>query len=92
MNNFDKWLDTFLEEKNIDLNEEFEIEQVGWLGKNRLIHFMSYGYVVDFIKWTCLEEKKAIKNMLVKIDFQNGDVKHYLRHLGQALVSEGCKL
>lgn len=31
-------------------------------------------------------EQRAIKTMLVKIDFVNGDVRKYLRHLAQAIA------
>lgn len=77
---FNKWLDTFLEEKGIDLEQGFELE--GSWGTN----FFTYGVVVEAIKNTGKEEQKAIKNMIVKIDFMNGDVRHYFRHLAQALV------
>jgi cation transport regulator ChaC len=77
---FDKWLDTFLEEKGIDLEESFEVRGAG--GTN----IMTYGVVVEHMKIAPTHEQKQIKNMLVKIDFQHGDVKHYLRHLASALA------
>jgi len=76
---FNKWLDTFIEEKGIDLEEYFEID-------NNLI---PYGVIIEHIKITSNEEQKQIKNMLVRIDFVNGDVKQYLRHLGQAIALRG---
>lgn len=76
---FEKWLDTLVEEKGIDLDEMFEINKTQ-------LNIMSYGVVVEAIKTTGTAEQQAIKNMLVKIDFMNGDVKHYFRHLAQALA------
>ena len=76
---FSKWLDTLVSEKNIDLEETFTIEKTQ-------TNFMNYAVVVEAIKNTCKEEQKAIKNMLVKIDFLNGDIKDYFRHLAVAIA------
>jgi len=80
MSAFDKWLDTFIEEKEIDLDENFEIET-----KDNL-HIFDYAFVVEAIKQTSPAEQKKIKNMIVRLDFFNKDIRHYLRHLAQALV------
>jgi len=78
---FIEWLDTFLEEKGIDLEDDFTV-QGAFYGDNH----MTYEVVVEHIKIAPRHEQKKIKDMLVKIDFKNGDVKHFLRHLGQALA------
>lgn len=78
---FNNWIDTFLEEKGIDLEETFEFETVE-TGYN----LMPYAVVVEFIKFTSRSEQEKIKNMLVQIDFKNGDVKHFLRYLGKGLA------
>ena len=77
---FVKWLDTFLSEKEIDLEESFEFSH------NNYLHIFDYGYVVEAMKLTSAEEQKALKNKLVLIDLVNGDVKHFLRHLAKALI------
>ena len=77
---FIKWLDKFIEEKEIKLNETFEFTY------NKDVHIFDYGYVVEAIKLTCKEEQEAIKNKLVLIDITNGDVKRFLRYLAKALV------
>ena len=78
--NFEKWLDTFIEEKNIDPEEYFEItDDNGW-------NLIPYGCIIEAMKATSPEEQAAIKKTIVQIDFINGDVKHYMRHLAQALV------
>lgn len=76
---FEKWLDNFIEEKEIDLNDTFEIEN------NEFVNIFDYGYVVDSIKTTSTEEKYKIKDILVKIDLVNGDCKDFLRYLAKAL-------
>ena len=62
------------------MEETFEID--GPSGPN----LMSYAVVVETIKSAPDHERKGIKSMMVKIDFVNGDVKHYLRHLAQAIA------
>ena len=77
---FEKWLETFVKEKNIDLEDIFTIT------KNDRTHIFDYNYIIETIKVAPAHEQNAIKNMLVKIDFVNGDVCHYFRHLANALV------
>ena len=79
-NSFTEWLDTFLEEKGFDLEEEFEVE--GDSGTNH----MSYAVIVEHMKIAPNHEQAGLKNMLVKIDFHNADVLHYFRHLSQAIA------
>lgn len=78
MNNtaFTTWLHTFLDEKNIDLEERFEVENNNF----------SYGVIVEHMEITSKEEQAKIKDVMVQIDFRNGDVKHFMRHLAKALV------
>jgi hypothetical protein len=42
--------------------------------------------VIDAIMTTSVEEQKAIGDVLRRIDFVNGDVCDYLRHLAKALT------
>ena len=78
--NFTNWIDTFIAEKGIDLEERFELE--GPSGTNSF----SYGVIVEMIKQTTGAERDGIKKTIVKIDFCNGDVRHFFRHLAQAVV------
>ena len=82
MNNFNNWLDTFIDEKNINKNDTFKIN------KNGTLNIISYGSIIDHIKITSKQEQEQIKKTIVKIDFFNGDVLHFFRHLGQALAKE----
>ena len=69
---FYEWFTTFLEEKKIDLSEP--------VGRG-----IQVGDVCQAIVDTSEDEQKKIKNTIVKIDFFNGDVIHFFKHLGQAL-------
>lgn len=77
---FNKWLDTFIEEKGIDLEQVIEIKT------ETNIHYFEVGNIIANIKATTPEEQAGIKDMIVKIDFHNGDVVDYFRHLAQALA------
>lgn len=78
---FNNWIDTFIEEKGIDLEDTFEITS-----SKGEYNLMPYGVVIEHMKIASPEEQAAIKNMIVKIDFNNADVKGYLKHLGKAIV------
>lgn len=79
--NFNLWLHTFIEEKEIDQEETFTLKDT-----KGMEHTMPYGVVVEHIKIATEEEQKEIKEILVMIDFHNGDVLHFLRYLAQAIV------
>lgn len=79
-NTFDNWLDNFIKEKEIDLDETFTIES------NRQAHIFEIGNIIENIKATSSKEQNEIKDMIVKIDFHNGDVVDYFKHLAKALV------
>ncbi len=77
-----QYFNAFFDEKDIDPDEAFEFEQGDeW-------HYMSYGVVIEAIKQTREVEANNIANMLRKIDFANGDVKHFLRHMGRGLAAQ----
>ena len=77
---FNKWLDTFIEEKGIDLEQVIEIKT------ENNTHYFEVGNIIANIKATTPEEQAGIKDMIVKIDFYNGDVVDYFRHLAQVLA------
>lgn len=80
MKSFNKWLDTFVEEKGLDTEFLFQVD--GLLGTN----FIPLGCVLDAIKSATPQEQKGIKDTIVKIDFRNGDVMHFFNHLAKALA------
>lgn len=79
---FINWLDIFLEEKDIELQERFEINVDG------VPNNFAYLNVIEQIKITSDEEQEKIREMIVKIDSQNGDVKDYFRHLAIPLAKQ----
>jgi len=78
--NFTKWLNTFVDEKGIDREQIIEAE--GPRGMN----FIPVECLLQEIIQAPLHEREAIKNMIVKIDFLNGDVMHYFKHLAHAIA------
>ena len=78
---FSKWLDTLIEEKNLDTETTFEVEGPEW-GWN----LIPLGCVIEAIKSAPKHEQASIKHMIVKIDFVNGDVMDYFKHLAQAIA------
>lgn len=77
---FTTWLDTFLSEKGIDLDRRISVE--GPSGEND----MAVSDVVAAMKRTTSGEQAQIKTTLVMIDFRNGDVLHFIKHLAQAIA------
>ena len=77
---FSKWIDTFIEEKNINIDHEIEVD--GSWG----INYIPIACIIEGMKATCKEEQRKIKDILVKIDFKNGDVLHFFNHLAKAMA------
>jgi hypothetical protein len=79
-----RYLTLFFAEKDLgDLEDHFEVTTTA--GTWNLI---PYGCVVEAIMATTGDERAAIVATLRRIDFVNGDVRHYLRHLGQGLARD----
>lgn len=78
--NFNNWLATLIGEKNIDTEQVLEVEGASGL------NIIPVGCVIEAMQNTSAAEQAAIKKTLVKIDFMNGDVLHYIKHLAQALA------
>jgi hypothetical protein len=77
---FQTWLSTFISEKGIDTEEILTV--TGPSGPNHI----PVGCLVEAINQAPAHEQSAIKTTIVKIDFFNGDVLHYFRHLAQAIA------
>lgn len=78
---FNEWLDIFIEEKDIDLERNFEVE-----GPLYGTNFIPVGAVVESMKIAPKHEQDKIQKILVMIDFKNGDVYHFLKHLAGAMA------
>jgi hypothetical protein len=62
MSTFNRWLSTFLSEKEIDLEEGFEVT-----GPTGITNYMHYGNVVDAIKSTSAREQILIQRKMVRL-------------------------
>lgn len=80
MNEFNGWLDTFIDEKGVDKDHLFEIEQEGE------VHFLEMGVLLDFIKKCPVNIRESIKTTIVKIDFKNGDIMHFFDYLAKGYI------
>ena len=75
-----KYLKNLIDEKGIDTNLAFKVK--GETG----INLIPIGVVIEHILLAPIKEKRAIKDWLVKIDFVNGNVLDYFKHLAQAIA------
>ena len=75
------YLNNLISEKaNISMTTPIEVE--GASGTN----FMNVGVIVEHILIAPKTEQQAIKNVLVRIDFNNGDILDFFKHLAKALA------
>ncbi|ART70660.1 MULTISPECIES: hypothetical protein [Mycobacteriaceae] len=81
MAGFDAWIDTFVEEKGVDLEHRFDVDGPQW-GWNSI----PLSVVIDTAKNTSPAEQEQIKKQLVEIDFKNGDAMHFFEFLAQQLA------
>lgn len=77
---FSKWLDTLIQEKQIDVDRVLTVQ--GPSGPN----FMPIACVIEAIKGAPASERAAIKTMIVRLDFANAPIVPYLQHLAQAIA------
>ena len=77
---FKLWLDTFIKEKELPMDDVFEIT------KENNLNIFSYKSIYQYILISTPTEKEKIKKTIIKIDFFNGDVLHYFRHLANAIA------
>jgi hypothetical protein len=76
-----QYLKTFFTEKNLPLaNWELQAE-------NGTVHLISNEVVIESILAAGRDEQTQIGNVIRKIDFMNGDVNDFLRHLAGALIN-----
>jgi len=80
--NINLWFDTFLDEKNLPYVVWEIVDRAG------MTHFIDSDFVIETIQNAPAEEQKKIKEIIVKIDFHNGDVNHFFRHLAKGIVNE----
>ena len=78
---FDTWIETFVDEKGVDPQHLFTI--AGSTGTENII---PVGVVIEHTKIASAAEQATIKDTLVKIDFHDGDVLHYLEFLATCIA------
>ena len=76
------YLETFLTEKGISLNHTFEVKSEGVFGN----HFVPMEVVIEFIETLSPSVQEQIRKTLVKIDFKNGNVLHFLEYISKGMV------
>lgn len=77
---FEKWLNVFIEEKGIDILEEFKSTKDG------VSKIFTYEEVLENFKSTSEREQEKIKSKMIQIDFYNADVKDFIREMSKALI------
>jgi hypothetical protein len=83
---FDRWLDTFVDEKGLDVDHVFTVETNDFWGT----HMIPLSVVIEAAHNTTLDQQHSIKQTLVLIDFKNGDPMHFFAHLAKGLALAGA--
>lgn len=85
-NTFVNWFDTFIAEKNL---ENIDIDWI--INHNGVDHFIGSDVVFEGIRNAPKNEQMEIKNMIVKIDFKNGDVVPFFKFLAEQMIKTQFK-
>lgn len=75
------YFDRFFTEKNLP-TVTWELQD-----PQGTIHIINSDIIIEAIKAAPDHEQAYIRDILVKIDFANGDVLHFLQHLAQGMVN-----
>lgn len=80
--NFTKWLETLINEKELDRNQTFE-----FVAENGTWNLMPLGVVEEFMSQSMSRSEQAqAKTTLVKIDFLNGSVMHFFEYIAKGIA------
>ena len=74
------FITTFFAEKDLE-DRIYEVESA-----NGTLNLISTANVIEKIGMTSGGERKQIEDILRQLDFHNGDIHHFLRHLAQAMA------
>jgi len=74
------FFETFFSEKNLT-EEVYTVTSA-----NGTPNIIPSTVVIDAVKRTQGEEAKKIETILRKLDFLNGDIHHFLKHLAQGMA------
>ncbi len=75
------WLDTFLTEKQVDLETVFVPDVAG------VTHYVPFEVIREFVENLPKSLQVQIKEKLIQIDFLNGSVLDFFRHLALGMVT-----
>ena len=75
------WLDTFITEKQVDPETVFVLDVAG------VTHYVPFEVVREFVEHLPDSLQKQIKEKLIQIDFLNGSVLDFFRHLALGMVT-----
>ncbi len=75
------WLDTFLTEKQVDPETVFVLDVAG------VTHYVPFEVIREFVEHLPESLQGQIKEKLIRVDFVNGDVLHFCRHLALRMVT-----
>lgn len=78
---FKTWLDTFVDEKGLNREHLFTVEGREW-GEN----IIPLQCVIDMAGQATYYEQTKIKEILVRIDFANGNPMHFFAHLAKGVA------
>lgn len=74
-----QYFETFFEEKDLPVTSwSFEIDGT--------LHIVESTAVIEAIKTTGAAEQRAIRDTLVRLDFDGADILDYLKHLARGLA------
>lgn len=79
---FKKWIDSFVKEKGFD-REMMIYDGKGIDGYHYKIRF---GELIDSMKRTNFKDKKKLKEIIIKIDSQKGDLISFFKFLSVSLT------
>ncbi len=76
-----KYLETFFQEK--------QLPSACWdlTAEDGITHFIDADVVIEHIASASVVEQNKIADVIRQIDFRNGDVNDYLKHLAGALIN-----
>ena len=76
------YLTTLLSEKGISLDHVFEIKSDTLFGN----HYVPMEVVIEFIGSLSKHTQNEIREVLVKIDFNNGNILHFIEYITKGMV------
>jgi hypothetical protein len=76
-----RYFRTLLNEKGISLDTVLEVE-----GKEWGLNMIPVEVVVEFMEGRDNATQKKMRDTLIKIDFQNGDVMHFIKYIAGFLA------